>query len=98
MGSRRPVYDGRSMRVVRHLAHQPRGALGRVVLTLGNFDGTHLGHQAIIQRAVTRARELGAQAVVLTFEPHPVAVLAPDRAPPMVQTLHDRLASLRALG
>ena len=86
------------MRVVRHLAHKPREALGRVVLTLGNFDGTHLGHQAIVQRAVTLARGLGAQAVVLTFEPHPVAVLAPDRAPPMVQTLHDRLASLRALG
>src|SRR5689334_21124853 len=98
MGSWRPVYDRRSMRVVRHLAHQSRGALGRVVLTLGNFDGTHLGHQAIVQRAATRARGLGAQAVVLTFEPHPVAVLAPDRAPPMIQTLHDRLASLRELG
>src|SRR5437868_15334944 len=96
MVSRGPVYDRGSMRVLRHLAQQPRG-LGRAVLTLGNFDGTHLGHQAIIRSAVTRARELRAQVVVLTFEPHPVAVLAPDRAPPMIQTLHDRLASLRAL-
>src|SRR5215510_11358108 len=97
MVSRRPVYDGRSMRVVRHLAHLPE-RLPRSVLTLGNFDGTHLGHQAIVRAAVARARELGAGAVALTFEPHPVAVLAPERAPPMIQTLHDRLASLRDLG
>ena len=85
------------MRVVRHLARRQE-RLGPAVLTLGNFDGAHLGHQAIITRAVARARELGAHAVALTFEPHPVAVLAPDRAPPMIQTLHDRLASLRDLG
>ena len=85
------------MRVVRHLAH--RGTrLGRTVLTLGNFDGAHLGHQAIIRGAVAKAREVGAECVALTFEPHPVAVLAPDRAPPMIQTLHDRLGSLRDLG
>src|SRR5437879_9811208 len=97
MVSRGPVYDRRAMRVVRHLAQQPRG-LGRAVLTLGNFDGTHLGHQAIVRDAIARARELGARAVALTFEPHPVAVLAPERAPLMVQALHDRLESLRALG
>jgi riboflavin kinase / FMN adenylyltransferase len=83
--------------MIRHLARR-RERLGPTVLTLGNFDGAHLGHQAIISGAVTRARELGAQSVALTFEPHPVAVLAPERAPPMIQTLHDRLASLRALG
>src|SRR2546426_9292026 len=85
------------MRVIRHLARRQE-RLGPAVLTLGNFDGAHLGHQAIITGAVTRARELGARAVALTFEPHPVAVLAPERAPPMIQTLHDRLASLRELG
>src|SRR5262249_29209584 len=60
--------------------------------------GTHLGHQAIIRKALEQARAQKAQSVALTFEPHPVAVLAPDRAPPMIQTLHDRLASLRGLG
>jgi len=85
------------MRVVRHLAHGGR-RVSRAVVTLGNFDGAHLGHQAIIRGAVGRARETGARCVALTFEPHPVAVLAPDRAPPMIQTLHDRLASLRDLG
>jgi len=85
------------MRVIRHLTRRT-DRLGPAALTLGNFDGAHLGHQAIIRSAVTRARERGTQAVALTFEPHPVAVLAPGRAPPMLQTLHDRLASLRALG
>src|SRR5206468_12098876 len=96
-GAERHIYEVVSMRVIRHLAHR-RERLGPSVLTLGNFDGAHLGHQAIITGAVARARELGAQAVALTFEPHPVAVLAPERAPPVIQTLHDRLASLRALG
>ncbi|HJQ85296.1 MAG TPA: bifunctional riboflavin kinase/FAD synthetase [Candidatus Binatia bacterium] len=85
------------MRVIRHLVRLPQ-KVGRTVLTLGNFDGMHLGHQAIVHAAVERAATLGAQAVALTFEPHPIAVLAPDRAPPMIQTLHDRLAALRDLG
>jgi riboflavin kinase/FMN adenylyltransferase len=85
------------MRVIRHLTHLA-APLPRVVLTLGNFDGVHLGHQAIVRRAVAEARALDGQVVVLTFHPHPVAVLAPDRAPPMLQSLHDRLALLRKLG
>ncbi len=85
------------MRVVRHLVRQPR-PIARAVLTLGNFDGLHLGHQAIVRGAVERARAIGGQAVVLTFEPHPLAVLAPERAPPIVQPLHDRLGGLRDLG
>ena len=85
------------MRVIRHLAHVAP-PLRRVVLTLGNFDGVHLGHQAIVRRAAAEARALGGQVVVLTFHPHPVAVLAPDKAPPQLQSLHDRLARLRDLG
>jgi len=85
------------MRVIRHLARRPERLPGSV-LTLGNFDGAHLGHQAIVRRAVARAREAKGLAVALTFEPHPVAVLTPARAPLMLQTLHDRLASLAGLG
>ena len=85
------------MRVIRHLARRTERLPGSV-LTLGNFDGAHLGHQAIVRRAVARARESAGLAVALTFEPHPVAVLAPARAPLMLQTLHDRLASLAGLG
>lgn len=85
------------MRVIRHLSHQAP-ALPRVVLTLGNFDGVHLGHQAIVRRAVTEARAIGGQVVVMTFHPHPTAVLAPARAPARIQSLHDRLLQVRSLG
>jgi riboflavin kinase / FMN adenylyltransferase len=85
------------MRVIRHL---PRVAapLPRVVLTLGNFDGVHRGHQAIIARARAEAAACGGQVVALTFHPHPLAVLAPERASPMIQSLHDRLRTLREAG
>src|SRR4029077_9895026 len=56
------IYGLLVMRVIRHLAHRPE-RLRRAVLTLGNFDGAHLGHQAIIRRAVARAREVSGQAV-----------------------------------
>jgi riboflavin kinase/FMN adenylyltransferase len=85
------------MRVVRHLARH-RGRLPRTVLTLGNFDGVHRGHQEIIATAVRHAAEKAAQPAVLTFEPHPIAVLAPDKAPPIIQSLHDRLETIRGLG
>jgi riboflavin kinase/FMN adenylyltransferase len=51
------------------------------VATIGNFDGVHLGQRAILDRVVARAREIGGPAVVITFDPHPVAVLRPDQAP-----------------
>jgi riboflavin kinase/FMN adenylyltransferase len=85
------------MRVIRHL---PRLAarVPRAVLTLGNFDGVHRGHQAIIARARVEADARGGSVVALTFHPHPMAVLVPGRAPAMIQSLHDRLETLRALG
>jgi riboflavin kinase / FMN adenylyltransferase len=85
------------MRVIRHLARVP-AKLRRVVLTLGNFDGVHLGHQAILSRAVAEGEAAGGQVVALTFEPHPARVLAPERAPERLQPLHDRLARFQALG
>jgi len=85
------------MRVVRHLARH-RGRLPRTVLTLGNFDGVHRGHQEILATAVRHAAEKDAQPAVLTFEPHPIAVLAPDKAPPIIQSLHDRLETIRGHG
>ena len=85
------------MRVIRHLRLEPT-RLPRVVLTLGNFDGVHRGHQAIVQRALATAAPIGGQVVAVTFHPHPMAVLAPDRAPASLQSLHDRLALLRAQG
>ncbi len=52
------------------------------MLTIGNFDGLHRGHQALLRSVVERGRELGARTGVYTFDPHPRRVLDPDRAPP----------------
>jgi riboflavin kinase/FMN adenylyltransferase len=57
---------------------------GRCVVTIGVFDGVHLGHRQIIARAVERARELGVPSVVLTFDPHPIEVIRPGSHPPML--------------
>lgn len=51
------------------------------VLTIGNFDGVHLGHQAIFNMLVNRAKEIKGTSIVFTFEPHPLRVVAPERAP-----------------
>jgi riboflavin kinase/FMN adenylyltransferase len=68
--------------------------LARAVLTLGNFDGVHRGHQAILDRTAALARSLGARAGLLTFHPHPATVLAPDRAPPLIMPLRGKLEIL----
>jgi riboflavin kinase/FMN adenylyltransferase len=68
------------------------------VVTLGVFDGLHLGHQAIIRKVVERARSLTASATVLTFEPHPRAVLHPESAPPLLQTFDQKIEALSVLG
>ena len=67
------------------------------VLTLGVFDGLHLGHQAIIRTVVERARAMEASATVLTFEPHPRAVLHPESAPPLLQTFDQKIEALGVL-
>lgn len=68
------------------------------VVTIGNFDGVHRGHAALVGRAVAAARERGVRAVALTFDPHPATVLRPDAVPPALQSLADRVAALEALG
>ena len=68
------------------------------VLTLGVFDGLHLGHQKIMRTVVERANAAGAHATAITFDPHPRAVLHPESAPPLLQTLDQRLANFEVLG
>lgn len=68
------------------------------VLTLGVFDGLHLGHQRIMQTVVERAKAVNAVPTAITFDPHPRAVLHPESAPPLLQTLDQRLANLELLG
>lgn len=68
------------------------------VLTIGNFDGMHLGHQAILRSVVERASSLGAVATALTFDPPPLKVLRPESAPPRISTNEQRAEWFRALG
>src|SRR5215213_480872 len=68
------------------------------VLTLGVFDGLHLGHQLIIGRVVERARAVRAVPTVITFDPHPRAVLHPQSAPPLLQTFDQKIEAFGALG
>lgn len=70
----------------------------RTAVTVGNFDGLHLGHQKILQSVRERARTTGQRAAVITFDPHPMRVLQPDRAPLMIQTLSQRLAGFEQMG
>ena len=68
------------------------------VLTIGNFDGMHRGHQEILKRVVADARQKECMAAVLTFFPHPVRVLRPAEAPMLLHTLEQRLAAFEAAG
>ena len=83
------------MQVVRDLDSLP-GPPCRTVLTLGNFDGVHLGHREIFRRVVDKARELKGTAVVVTFEPHPLRLLAPDKAPLQLNTPEEKVRLLAA--
>jgi riboflavin kinase/FMN adenylyltransferase len=85
------------IQIVRHL-DDPGLSLSASVVTLGNFDGIHLGHQALIGGAVAEAKKLTIPSVVLTFEPHPLKVLAPERAPQMLLAHKDKIHLLQALG
>jgi riboflavin kinase/FMN adenylyltransferase len=71
---------------------------GPSVVTIGNFDGVHRGHQAVLGEVVATARERGLPAVAVTFEPHPVAVLFPERAPAVLTAPDHRLDLLAATG
>jgi riboflavin kinase / FMN adenylyltransferase len=85
------------MQVIRHIGEPGEDIAGSVV-TLGNFDGIHLGHQVLIGGAVKDSKAFGVPSVVLTFEPHPLKVLAPERAPELILAHKDKLQLLQTLG
>src|ERR1700687_4398454 len=74
------------------------GDARRTAVPVGNCAGLHLGHQKILQSVRERARASGQRAAVITFDPHPMRVLRPDRAPLMIQTLSQRLAGFEQMG
>ena len=77
---------------------QVPAALGPTVVTIGNFDGAHRGHQAILRAARAKAQALGVSCAVFTFRPHPQHVLRPASAPPLLLTYDEKLAALSAFG
>jgi riboflavin kinase/FMN adenylyltransferase len=85
------------MRIARGLESVPPDARPSAV-ALGTFDGVHLGHRAILGTALARAREVGVEALVCTFDPHPMEVLQPDRAPRPITPLDERLALIGEAG
>lgn len=82
------------MLVRRHLPSVPAPS----AVTIGNFDGVHIGHRAMLARTVDTARRLGVAAWALVFEPHPREFFAPDRAPARLTPLRDKLELLAAHG
>ena len=71
---------------------------GRSVVTIGNFDGVHRGHQVLLRRTVALAGTHDARAVAVTFDPHPATVLRPEAAPPLLQPLTERVGRLVEAG
>ena len=83
------------MEVIRHIESYRR--FPRPIVSLGNFDGVHLGHQAILTKAVSEARALQGTALVLTFHPHPLSVLRPNSPLPLILSLREKLLLFRRL-
>ena len=73
-------------------------ALVRPVITIGNFDGVHLGHQQIIQLAIQKAKEVQGTSVAFTFRPHPQIALKPETAPPLITTYDEKIELLQETG
>ncbi len=85
------------MKVFRSVDAVPAG-FGPSIVAIGNFDGVHAGHRQIMRRVAALAKERRAIPVVLTFDPHPARVLAPERAPRLLMTLDQRLRAMAAEG
>ena len=89
--------ETRTLAVYRSLNEVPEN-LGPSVASIGNFDGVHRGHRAILAAVVEQARTLGARAVAITFEPHPEQFLRPVQAPKLLTPAEDKLRLLVETG
>ena len=85
------------MELIRGL-HNLRDKHRGCVLTIGKFDGVHLGHQAVLSQVVEKAKELGLPSTVMVFEPQPEELFTPDQAPARLSLLRDKYSQLKALG
>lgn len=85
------------MQVFRSLAEVPSD-FGPSVVTIGNFDGVHLGHMQVLDTIRSQAESRGVKSVVVTFDPHPAVVHRPDAAPGLIMGTEDKVEVLRGLG
>jgi riboflavin kinase / FMN adenylyltransferase len=85
------------MRIYRALEEVP-GNFGPTVVSVGNFDGVHCGHQQVLQEVVIRARDTGSRAVAVTFDPHPLRILRPNIAPQLITPQRSKEALLARTG
>lgn len=85
------------MRVFRHLDEIPADWTATLV-SIGNFDGVHRGHQHVLQHIVARARASGCKSMAVTFDPHPLRVLRPEIAPLLITPLDEKLLALEKTG
>jgi riboflavin kinase/FMN adenylyltransferase len=81
-----------------HAASQLKGEGKKVCLAIGFFDGVHLGHQQLIRQTISDARQHDAIAVVITFDQHPNSIVAPDKMPPLIYSLPQKLHAIESLG
>src|SRR5882724_104088 len=81
-----------------HAANELKTNGKKVCLAIGFFDGVHLGHQQIIRQTISDARQHDALAVVLTFDRHPNSIVAPDKVPPLIYSLPQKLRAIESLG
>lgn len=85
------------MQVFRKLDEVP-ASLGPTVVSVGNFDGVHIAHQAVVRHMAERAHAIGGKAVAVTFDPHPLRILRPDSAPKLLTPLAVKLRLLERTG
>ncbi len=85
------------MKIFRRLEDLPEH-FERSVVSVGNFDGVHRAHRRVINNMVQRAHELNAKSVVVTFDPHPIKILRPSEAPPLLTPRDYRLRLLSETG
>src|SRR5882724_7430611 len=81
-----------------HAANELKPEGKKVCLAIGVFDGVHLGHQQIIRQTISDARQHDAIAVVLTFDRHPNSVVAPNRVPPLIYSLPQKIRATTEFG
>lgn len=85
------------MRLITDL-NQLKEPLESPVLTIGNFDGVHKGHMALFDKVKERAREIGGLAAVMTFDPHPIKIMRPENAPPLITPTHQKIKLIEQSG